>query len=267
MRRVALLVEYDGGAFRGPQRQENTPDTVQAVLESAAKAIGCPVPRFIAAGRTDAGVHAQGQVIVMDIPERLPAHRIALALNAYLSDAVRVRRAVECDPDFNPRLDARGRCYVYRLSAPGAPPPMYRGVVARSIYRLDPELTIAAANSFVGKRELREWRSSYCEGKRTLLTIDDADAWAPRVAEDDSTEPAPWWRIRFRARSFLHHQVRFMVGGIVAVGSGRLGLEELRAALGAGRRPTIVKCEPACGLCFERVEYPHDRNPFRKMPT
>lgn len=253
-RRVALLVEYDGTDFRGLQIQMQGERTVQGEIERAARQLGADDPDFEAAGRTDTGVHATGQVVAVSLPERLAAERVARSLNALLPDDICIRRAAVCAPDFRPRFDAIGRSYLYRLSAGTPPPPMFRRVVAECHYRLDPELTSAAAAAFRGQREMREWRSSICQATRTFLTIDEAEAQPPGAD--------PWWNIQLRARSFLHHQVRFMVGGIVAVGSGRLPLGELQAALDAGRRPNLAKVEEARGLTLAAVEYPPEKNPF-----
>lgn len=262
MRRVALLVEYDGSEFQGLQWQAHTSATIQGEVERAAAAIGSTSPRFEASGRTDTGVHAVGQVIAIDLPARMEERRIALAMNAQLPESIRVRRAVVCAPDFSPRHDARLRTYVYRLASREPVNPLYRRSVAFTPYRLDPQSVVEAAASFAGQWEFREWRAAGCQATRTLLTIREAAAVPPGHAADFREEPAPYWRFIFRARSFLHHQVRFIVGGIVAVGSGRLALGELRAALAEGRRPDIVKCEPACGLTFTHVAFQPGRDPF-----
>ena len=260
MRRVALLVEYDGTSYHGVQRQENTRETIQEYLENAARSLGSLDPAFIASGRTDAGVHALGQVVAVTIPEKIEERRLALAFNHHLPNAIRVRRAAVCAPDFSPRLDARKRTYIYRFTAAETVPPLFARFVAYIGYQVDPELIQQAAAAFVGRWELCEWRSSICQAERTLLTIDECLATPP--APDTLGEIRRWWEIRVRARSFLHHQVRFMAGGVIAVGSGRLPLEELKSALAAGKRPTIVKKESAVGLCMTHVEFAEGRDPF-----
>jgi len=261
-RRAALLLEYDGGGYRGLQWQREERNTVQERVEEACAKLGVPEAGFVAAGRTDTGVHAVGQVVAVNLPAKFEERRIGLALNSLLPMDIRVRKAAFCAPDFSPRHDAVMRTYIYRLCAGVPVTPVLRNYVAQKHCRLDPVLTQAAAAAFVGQWELCEWRSSICQAKRTFLTITEASATPP--AEEGSEELRPYWQFRFRARSFLHHQVRFMVGGVVAVGRGRLSLEELIAALRAGKRPGIVQVEPACGLTFTRVEFAEGKNPFQQ---
>lgn len=265
LRRVALVVEYDGTSYHGVQRQENTRETIQEYLEQAARSLGSPDPAFIASGRTDAGVHALGQVVAVTVPVKIEERRLALAFNHHLPHAIRVRRAAVCAEDFNPRLDARKRTYIYRFCGGETVPPLFARFVSYVGYQVDAELMRQAAEAFVGKWELCEWRSSICQAERTFLTIDECRAEPP--APVTVGEIRSWWEIRVRARSFLHHQVRFMAGGVIAVGSGRLSLEELKAALAEGKRPTIVKKEAAAGLCFAHVEFAEGRDPFAEGPA
>ncbi|HMZ52326.1 MAG TPA: tRNA pseudouridine(38-40) synthase TruA [Candidatus Sumerlaeota bacterium] len=265
--RVALLVEYDGTDFHGMQWQPGTRQTIQGRIEDAARELGSASPGFICAGRTDAGVHATGQVIAINLPQRLPERKIALAMNAILPQSIRVRRAVHCDTDFSPRIDAIMRTYVYRMAERVAVSPLHARFVAFTTRKLDPERTAAAAAAFKGQWELKEWRAAECQAKRTFLTITEARALPPSSDPAMTQEDVPYWRFLFRARSFLHHQVRFMVGAIVAVGQGRLELEELRAALRDGKRPQQMKMEEARGLCLARVEFRDGKNPFTAAPS
>lgn len=263
-RPFALLLEYDGAAYHGLQRQSHTEATIQTRLEMACAKLGGGETDFAAAGRTDTGVHATGMVVRVRLAETLEPEKATLALNAHLPADIRVRAAVPVSAEFHPRFDAIGRSYVYRLLSRESMPPLQRGFVARTVYTLDEDLMREAAACFAGRFEFREWRSTACQGTRTALTVDLAEAVAP---EPDVPEPRPWWLLRFRARSFLHHQVRFMVGGVVAVASGRLPIGELRDALAAGCRPGIVKCEAAHGLCFTRAYYPAEKDPFPGAPS
>jgi tRNA pseudouridine38-40 synthase len=250
-----MIVEYDGTDYRGLQRQIHDTATIQGRIEDAVRKLGTVEPHFVASGRTDTGVHALGQVIAVSVPTRMSAWRLLPALHAMLPDDIRIRRLVDCDPDFNPRFDAIRRTYQYRVSALAYPSPLERRHVARIHLRLDPDLVNEATASFVGQWELREWRASICQAKRTRLNIDEARAEPPN---DDRHH----WRITFSARSFLHHQVRFMVGGVVAVAAGKLSLQELREALSVGVRPKVVVMQPACGLCLARVDFLRDKDPF-----
>jgi tRNA pseudouridine38-40 synthase len=261
-RRVALLLEYDGTAYRGLQAQSAGHDTIQGRVEAACRALGSTEVGFVAAGRTDAGVHAVGQVVAVSLPVRLEERRIIRALNACLPPDIRVRRAVHCADSFSPRHDAEGRYYIYRLAAGVEVPPLLRHSVAFSVRRLDRARTMAAAAAFVGRWELAEWRSADCQATRTFLTIRRAEAIPPDPDALFYGRPRVHWEFHFEARSFLHHQVRFMVGAITAVGSGKLEVDELKRALAEGRRPARVMVEPACGLTLTGVSYPPERDPF-----
>jgi len=259
LRRFLLQVEYDGTRFAGLQRQLHTEETVQGALEAAARHLGSTDPDFIASGRTDSGVHALGQVVALNLPAKLETRRVGLAFHALLPDDIRIRRVVDCPEGFSPRFDAIQRVYHYRMVSMKFPNPLERHMVARIPFRLDADLVHEATALFPGRWELKEWRSSTCQAKRTHLNIDLASAEAPN-------QDRAHWRLTFAARSFLHHQVRFMVGGIVAVACGRLKLEELRDALAGGYRPGVVAMQPACGLCLAQVNFPADKNPFAE-PT
>jgi len=264
VRRAALIVAYDGTAYSGLQAQRHDPQTIQQRIEKASAALGCAAPDFEACGRTDSGVHAEGQVVALNVPTRMEDRRIAPAFNRYLPDDIRVLRAVTCADDFSPRHHAIMRTYVYRFTERTEPPPAMRFAVAQLGWELDPDLACAAATAFVGHREMAAWRSSICQAKRTLLTIDDATVFAPDFT---GIEPRPYWILRFRARSFLHHQVRLMTGAVIAVGCGRIPLDALVRALAEGTRPALVKMEAACGLTFRSVDFAPGKSPFDAQPT
>lgn len=256
------MVEYDGTDYMGFQRQSHGP-SIAGALEDAARTIGAPSPVAACAGRTDSGVHARGQVVTMDLPQRIEERRIALAMNSVLPAAIRVRRAVLCGNDFDPRRDAVGRVYVYRLCAGTQVPPMFRNAIAHTRHVLSPSLAAEAAACFVGKHEFRAWRSSHCEATRTHLTIRSFHVIPPQPPEESAPlPPRPWFELVVEARSFLHHMVRFLTGGIIAVATGRLSTEELRAALAEGTRPECVVMAEARGLTLEAVQYPPERDPF-----
>lgn len=264
-RRIVLRVEYDGTAYRGLQWQATTSETIQQKIQDAARTLGSTETNFVAAGRTDTGVHALDQVIAVDLPARLSLERVALAMNALLPEDIRVREAALCPAGFSPRFDARRRTYVYRLSSRDLVTPILRRFVAYTPHVLNIPDTMAAARAFTGQWELKEWRSSKCQATRTLLRIDAAEAFPPEPPSGNpAEEPCPYWRFVISSRSFLHHQVRFMVGGIIAVGSGRLSLECLKDSLSNGIRPGKVKCEEACGLVLTQVGYPPEKDPFAR---
>jgi tRNA pseudouridine38-40 synthase len=184
--------------------------------------------------------------------------KVPMAMHAMLPEDIRVAAASEVPDDFSPRFDAIRRAYCYRLVVREHPSPLNRRHVARYAHRVEPALLQAAAAAFVGRWELREWRASICQAKRTLLTIERCEAELP-------TAELPYYRIHVEARSFLHHQVRLREGGIVAVASEKLSLEELQTALAAGKRPAVVENMPPCGLTMTRVDFPPEKHPFGSL--
>ncbi len=254
-RRVAAIVEYDGTNFCGFQRQP-TGRTVAGVIEDAAKKLGSLDPWLGCAGRTDAGVHADGQVVAFWMPDSFAERRLKLALNAVLPDDVRVREARTCPADFDPRRDAIQRTYHYRLCSGEPVPPLMRFMVAEHVRPLDTGLLVNAFEVFRGEWEFQEWRAAKCQGTRTRLLIAEASVAPPGPGER-------WVTYTISSRSFLHNMVRFLVGGSIAVAQGKLSVDELRAALAEGKRPSCVVPADACGLTLARVTYPVERDPFR----
>ncbi len=260
-RPVALIVSYDGTSYQGLQAQKHTSRTIQGELESAVVRLGTHGDlNFVAAGRTDAGVHAAQQFIRVNISDRIPLPRVSVALNSLLPPDIRILKAAESN-GFHPRFDAIQRRYVYRFSKERELLPVYRNMVTTIRMPFEQGLIKEAVTLFKGKHEFSAWRSSSCQGKRSLLTIDEAFAIEP-----DSParffEGSEVWQIVFAARSFLHHQVRFMVGGILSVASGKISLEELSRALERGERPNQVACTKPHGLMFLEARYPADKDPF-----
>lgn len=258
--RVAVIVEYDGTRFAGLQWQENEP-TIQGEFEKMARQFGVGDCRFRASGRTDAGVHARGQVIALDIPAHVAARNPASAMNWHLPETIRVRRVAPATEDFDPRSDARLRTYRYLLCAGQHFPPLMLNRMGRVKANVEIGFMRAAAEAFMGEHDFRAWRSSQCQAKRTVLNLVRAEVvpWsdpAPHGADVQCFE------ITVACRSFLHRMVRFLVGGIVRVGSGELSVEELLRHLDAATLPPRVAPVDACGLSLERVDYPPETDPF-----
>lgn len=253
MPRYALLVEYDGRPFAGWQWQEAHP-SVQAALEAAVARIEPTLPaRVTGAGRTDAGVHATGQVAHLDLSRAWEPARLAAALNAHLRpDPVAIVAAAEVADDFHARFDAVEREYLYRLVSRRAPLVHDRGLAWRVGHRLDLAAMREAAAALVGRHDFTTFRSSECQAKSPVRTLDAVDI--------DETE-APGgreYRFRLRARSFLHNQVRSIVGTLERVGRGAWPPSRIGAALAARDR---AACGPVCppdGLYLAAVRYPSD---------
>ena len=243
--RWRLLIEYDGRPFVGWQRQDNGP-SVQAAIEAAIhRFCGEPVTLF-AAGRTDAGVHARGQVAHFDCAKPLEARAVRDAVNHHLRpQPVAILTADPVDETFHARLSARQRGYVYRILNRKAPPALDAGRVWHLPRPLDHAAMHAAAQILVGRHDFTSFRASLCQAKSPLKTLDLLD-----VARDGDEI-----RVTARARSFLHHQVRNMVGTLVQVGEGRWRAEDVRRALEARDRSAAGPTAPPDGLYFTDVVY------------
>ena len=253
-RPVALLLEYDGGCFAGWQQQESGILTVQQVLEAAAaKLAGSPVASIVA-GRTDAGVHAAGQVAMIALPAHLPPERIREALNFHLKPhPVVVLRAAEAPEGWNPRFSAVRRCYQYRILNRRARPALDAGRVWHLPHPLDAAAMAAGARHLLGRHDFTSFRAAACQAKSPLRTLDRLDV----VRDGDAVH------VLAEARSFLHHQVRNMVGTLAQVGSGRWQPAQVAEALQACHRSAAGPTAPAAGLCLMSVHY-DDGVPFAK---
>ncbi|HSZ52483.1 MAG TPA: tRNA pseudouridine(38-40) synthase TruA [Caulobacteraceae bacterium] len=245
MPRYRLTLEYDGGPFVGFQAQAELP-TVQGEVERAIEAFCGERVRIHAAGRTDTGVHATGQVIHVDLTRAHRPQTVMNALNAHLVPApIAVTTAEVVGEDFHARFSATGRRYLYRILNRRAPPALERGRVWLVKSPLDAEAMSVAARSLVGLHDFTTFRDAACQAKSPVKTLDVADV--VRVGEEV--------RLTFAARSFLHRQVRSMVGSLAEVGRGRWTPNDLAAALAARSREACGPVAPAEGLCLVAVEY------------
>ena len=244
-RRILITIEYDGGPFVGWQRQENGP-SVQTAIEDAAKAfINAPVA-VVGAGRTDAGVHATGQVAHIDVPKKFTANRIMEALNAHLSTLpVTIRSASEVPKDFHARFSAMGRRYLYRILPRRQPPALDAGRVWHHKHKLDPKLMSRAAKHLLGRHDFTSFRASQCQAESPFRTLDRLDI------ETNGDEI----HIHTEARSFLHHQVRNITGTLAFVGTGKWHPDNVKTALEAVDRSAAGPTAPAHGLYLVGVDY------------
>ncbi len=245
----ALLLEYDGTPFVGWQRQ-GAGVSVQSVLEDACARLngGVRVPS-IAAGRTDAGVHAAGQVALVALPDRYRAGQIRDALNFHLKPhPVAVLRAAPAAPGWSPRFDATGRAYAYRILNRRARPALDRHRAWHVERPLDTDAMAEAAALLLGRHDFTSFRASACQAKSPVRTLDRL-----HVARDGDT-----LTIAAEARSFLHHQVRNMVGTLKLVGEGRWRPGQVRTALEARDRRAAGPTAPPEGLTLVGVRYARD---------
>ena len=246
MPRYRLTLEYDGGPYCGFQVQAGRPP-VQAEIARALAAFCGEDPRIHAAGRTDTGVHATGQVIHFDLVKDWPAAVVMNAVNAHLADApVSVLAAEVAAEDFHARFSATGRAYLYRILNRPGPPALDAGRVWHVRAPLDVEAMDSAARRLEGRHDFTTFRDAACQAASPVKTLDSARV---QVAGEEV-------RLSFAARSFLHRQVRSMVGSLVQVGLGRWSLEDLVGALEARDRAACGPVAPAAGLALVRVDYP-----------
>ncbi len=246
MPRFKLTLEYDGGPFVGWQRQANGL-SVQEALETAIFAMTGERAAVHGAGRTDAGVHALAQVAHVDLERDRDAWRLGEGLNAHLA-AVRVGvvKAERAAADFDARRSAIARRYLYRIVNRRAPLTLDLGRAWRVKPRLDAGAMHEAARALIGRHDFSTFRDSQCQAKSPVRTLDRLDV----TREGDEI------RIEASARSFLHRQVRSMVGSLAEVGAGRWSPADLKAALDAADRSRCGQVAPACGLYLARVDYP-----------
>lgn len=232
----------------GWQRQPHGP-SVQAALEKAAHEISGEQVAVHAAGRTDAGVHASAMVAHLDLEKPFTDFRLMEALNARLRQAgaaVAVLEAAEAEPDFHARFSSIGRAYEYRIRCRRAPLTHELGLVWRRPKMLDVAAMREAAGHLVGLHDFTTFRHVHCQAQSPVKTLDrlDVEADGERVT------------VHAAARSFLHHQVRSMVGALVMVGEGRSSPADVKAALEARDRAALSLNAPPDGLWFVAAQYP-----------
>jgi len=254
MPRFKLILEYDGAPFVGWQRQDNG-FSVQEALEGAIYAMTGERATAHGAGRTDAGVHALGQVAHVDLMRDWDPWRLGEGLNAHLvSHPVAILSAERAAADFDARHSASARHYLYRIVNRRAALALDRGRAWRLKPRLDAEAMREAARALVGRHDFSTFRDAQCQAKSPIRTLDRLDV--KRDGDEVLFETS--------ALSFLHRQVRSMVGSLVDVGSGRSSATDLEAALKAADRSRCGQVAPASGLYLARVDYfgerpsPHD---------
>ncbi len=245
MARWKLTVEYDGTPFVGWQRQDNGP-SVQQTLEEAVQRLSGEVVRVHASGRTDAGVHARGQVVHFDLERPITGLKLRDALNFHVRPwpvAVLVVEAV--DDAFHARMSCLGRSYLYRILNRRAPPAIDAGRVWHVPRPLDAAAMHDAAQVLVGRHDFSTFRAALCQANSPEKTLDRLSV--ERVGEEI--------HVRAAARSFLHHQVRNMVGTLELVGNGKWTADRVRAALEARDRSKGGPTAPPDGLYFMEARY------------
>jgi len=245
MPRYKLIIEYDGTPFIGWQQQA-AGNSVQAVITAAVKAFSEEDIEICGAGRTDAGVHALGQVAHLDLEQDWRADRVRDATNANLRPhPIAILSAGQVPGSFDARFSARRRHYVYRIVNRRADLALDRNRVWRVPRPLDVAAMNAAAQALTGRHDFTTFRAADCQAKSPCKTLDRLAA--ERIGDEV--------RVYASARSFLHHQVRSMVGSLVLVGEGKWRADDLQAALHARSRQACGPVAPPQGLYLMAVDY------------
>ncbi|MEZ5932269.1 MAG: tRNA pseudouridine(38-40) synthase TruA [Alphaproteobacteria bacterium] len=245
MARYKLTLEYDGRGFQGWQRQKNG-FSVQEALETAVHAFSGETVTVQGAGRTDAGVHATGQVAHLDLDKAMSLESLQNAINHHLRPhPVAVLRATEVPEDFHARFSARQRHYLYRIINRRAPLILETGRAWHLPTMIEAEVMHEAAQRLIGKHDFTSFRSAACQSKSPLKTMD-------RIMVQRQGDEI---RITLAARSFLHHQVRNIVGTLKMIGDHKWPVDRIEDILAAKSRAAAGPTAPAGGLYLTAVEY------------
>lgn len=258
MPRFALKIEYHGKPFVGWQRQTDL-QSVQGAVENALRVLEKDHDGIQGAGRTDAGVHAYGQVAHVDLAQDWDAFRLSEALNYHLKPLpIGIVDAAKVDDDFHARFSALERKYIFRLVARRAPVTHDAGIVWQVRHQLDAQAMQDGANRLLGRHDFTTFRSTICQANSPIRTLDEL------TVTEHPYQGGTEYRFFVRARSFLHNQVRSFVGTLERVGAGSWSPDDVAKALHAKDR---AACGPVCpphGLYLADVTYPSD--PFQKEP-
>jgi len=243
--RWRLTIEYDGGPFMGWQRQEHGPSVQQALEEALARMTG-EQATFTAAGRTDAGVHALAMSAHADVAKAMTPHRLREGLNALVRpQPISVLMVEQVADDWHARFSCLGRRYLYRILDRRAPPALDAGRVWHIAMPLDLAAMSEGAAQLIGRHDFTTFRSAHCQSDSAVKTLDRLEV--SRAGDEVHVEAA--------ARSFLHHQVRSMVGCLAMVGRGQWRPDDMRKALEARDRAALGFNAPPHGLYFVAAVY------------
>ena len=256
MRTLKLIVEYDGSDLCGWQRQKNGP-TVQQHLEHALAAMtGQPVT-VIGASRTDAGVHALGQVAHFQTEAAIPTRGFRRGLNSHLPPSIAVIACDEVPAGFHARFDSRGKHYRYTILSRRERSPLRQGRAWHCPRPLDLDAMKRAAAHCIGERDFSAFRAAGCTAHTTTRTITAIDIAATSVTAGDSRQPARVLHIDVRGNAFLRNMVRILAGTLYDVGAGRIAPDAIPGILSSRDRTRAGQTAPAHGLTLVEVFYDH----------
>jgi tRNA pseudouridine38-40 synthase len=245
LRNLKMIVAYEGTNYSGFQRQQNGLLTIQGVLEEGISKFSGETVRVIGAGRTDAGVHAQGQVVNFGLKNRLPLDQIQRAVNHFLPRDILVKSITEVDPDFHARRSARSKTYSYRIYNSKIRPLFERNFVYHYQYQLDPKPMETALTLLLVKHDFKSFQAAGSPVKTTIRTIHHCKI----------ISIPPEIKIFINADGFLYHMVRNIVGTLLLVGSDRITLDKFTRIFEGATRTAAGPTAPAQGLCLEEVIY------------
>ncbi|MBN2675846.1 MAG: tRNA pseudouridine(38-40) synthase TruA [Alphaproteobacteria bacterium] len=243
--RCKLTIEYDGTGYHGWQRQDDLP-TIQGAIEEAVFQFSQVKTEVYGSGRTDAGVHALGQVAHVDLPKEYPLHKIQMGLNFYLKDeGIRIVSVENTSGEFHARFDAKKRHYLYRVLNRFSESALDKNRVWWVPQDINLEAMKMASKFLIGRHDFSAFRASECQAESPVRTLDNIQI--EKVNDE----------IHFHvsARSFLHHQVRNFVGSLIEIGQGKYPPEWIKEVLESLDRTKAGVSAPACGLYFEKVLY------------
>lgn len=246
LQRFKLTIEYDGTSFAGWQRQSNAPTIQQTIEESLQKFVLYSDLSLTVAGRTDAGVHALGQVAHVDIPDRFQENTVRRALNFYLTEQpITVLKVEKVSPDFHARFSANSRSYIYKIINRPNKLALERYRTWHVSFPLNISVMQEAAAHLLGRHDFSAFRTVHCQAKNPIRTLNTI-----QIEKEDNLIT-----FTLEAPSFLHHQVRNIVGTLVDVGRGKTPPTQMGAILESKDRAKAGPTAPAHGLYFKAVEY------------
>ena len=245
MQNMKMIIEYDGSNYSGWQVQKNTPMTIQGKLETALKKINKKEIRVHGAGRTDAGVHALGQVANCTLLVDIPSQRFPAAINRLLPGDIVCQKAEKVDIDFHSRYDSKGKKYRYRIYNNKLPSVFIRNYAYHYIHKLNLILIKEALEQFVGTHDFSSFQSAACTNQNTIKTIESIE-----ISQKDEEI----W-IDIKGNGFLYNMIRIIVGTLIELSEGKIQLEELKDIFDAKDRHQAGFTAPANGLTLLEVYY------------
>ncbi|MBI3753238.1 MAG: tRNA pseudouridine(38-40) synthase TruA [Deltaproteobacteria bacterium] len=255
MRNIKFIIEYEGTNYAGWQIQENLP-TIQGTIQEKLKIMTGGGIELTAASRTDAGVHALGQAVNFRTESRISPHSFQMGLNALLPHDIVIKDAEEVPPDFDSRRNAKAKTYRYFILNRPYPSAIYKNFCWHVFQRLDIDAMKAAANLLVGKKDFTSFRAAECDALHSLreilsFSIETTPSIPPLLKGDEMGVI----ELEVRGTAFLRHMVRIMTGTLVAVGKGKIKLNDFQAVIDAQDRRLAGMTAPPQGLFLKEVEY------------